>query len=442
MVVGASVAGLLAARALADHFARVTVVERDPAPLGPGPRRGVPQGEHAHLLFDGGAAAMERLLPGLCDELAAAGGLAADHSRDARWFHYGAWRPRLDSGLTLRAQTRPLLEWHVRRRVAALPNVRFLDGCEVVGLLGEAGERTVRGVRVRPRGEAGAERELPAALVVEAGGRGSRLPRWLRDRGHPAPEETEVRVDIGYATRQFERPPGARPDWLGLVVFPRPPHTTRLGVLLAVEGGRWMVGLQGGFRDYPPRDDAGFLEFARSLDRPELYEAIRDAVPATPIATYRFPSHLRRRYERLARLPAGLLVIGDALCSFNPIYGQGMSVCALEAEALAAALRRRGAGDGLARAYFRRAARIVDAAWLMATGADFLDPRTEGRRPPGTRLLSWYNRRVLELSATDETVYLRFLAVVNFRAPPTALFRPDVLWRVLFRRGAGATAGG
>ena len=214
-----------------------------------------------------------------------------------------------------------------------------------------------------------------------------------------------------------------------LAVYAQAPRSTRYAVVFPIEGNRWIVTLAGCLEDYPPGDDAGFLEFARGLDRPDVYEAIRHAESLSEIATFRFPAQQRRHYERMAHVPDRLVVMGDALCSFNPLYGQGMSVAALEAEALGALLADAPNLDGIGKRFFKRAARIVADPWLLATGADFLYPDVGGRRPPGSALLGWFNMRVLRRCGTDAEVARRFLDVMHLLRGPLALATPRLLLR-------------
>jgi 2-polyprenyl-6-methoxyphenol hydroxylase-like FAD-dependent oxidoreductase len=427
--------GLLAARVLAGRFDRVTVIERDPIPDGAEPRKGVPQGLHVHALFGGGVAVIERLYPGIFAELVAAGAVACDFARDLRWYHQGVWKLRTESGLRSFWQSRPFLEAHVRRRTAGAPGVRCLDHCEVVRLLSDAAGTRVTGVEVRRRGGAEATEHLAADLVVDASGRGSRTPQWLAALGYAAPEETTVGVDIAYASRYYERPADGGRDWEVLAVFATPPGRTRTGYLFPVEGGRWLATAVGYLGDHPPEDEQGYLEFLRSLEVPDFYEAVKDARPLSPISTFHFPAQHWRRYDRLARFPDGLIVLGDAVCSFNPVYGQGMSVCALEADLLDRMLRDCGGAAtpaGFSKRFLRRAAGLVGTPWLIATSSDFMYPRTQGRRPFGTGLLNSYFARVFRRCARDKDVLLRFYRVLHLLDQPITLFHPSVLFRVLF----------
>ena len=425
-------AGLLAARTLADCFERVTVLERETLPTEPEPRKGVPQGHHIHLLLRSGADAIETLYPGFFKELVQRGGVPVDFSTaEGSWFQHGVWKQRPLGRLLVHSQTRPFLEQHLRTRLAAIPNVKIVDQCRTVGLELDTDRSRVIGVMIKRSGEGmPSEAELMRSdLVVDASGRNSVTPKWLESGGFVQPPETSVAVRIGYATRFYEAP---LRGWKALAVYSRAPMSTKSGVVFRVEGNRWIVTLMGCLGDYPPIDEEGFLEFARQLDDSAVYDWLQTANPLSPAVPYRYPSHLRRRYERLTRFPEGLLVSGDALCSFNPVYGQGMSVCALEALALRDCLWKETAGDEpLWRAFFKAAARIVEGPWTAATGADFLHPRVEGQRPPCAALHNWYLDRVLKATGRDSYVSTCFYEVVHLLRKPSALFRPALLVRVL-----------
>jgi hypothetical protein len=294
------------------------------------------------------------------------------------------------------------------------------------------------GVRVQP--QAGADDTiLPAALVVDAGGRGSRTPQWLEALGYPPVEETHVKMDVGYTTCFFRRPPGFAANWKMLILIPQPPHETRMGLLLPMEGDQWMVSLCGWHRDYAPADRAGFLDYARTLPVPDLYHAIKDAEPVTPIAVHKIPSNQWRHYERMARFPEGLAILGDALCSFNPTYGQGMTAAALDVTVLETCLRRHAARrapslDGLADYYRHKVAGAVATPWLLATVEDFRYPQTEGARPPVTPLLHWYLDHLYAATEHDPRLVTRFLRVMHMHSSPATLFAPPTAFRVLTAR--------
>ena len=441
VVIGASIGGLLAARALSSHFDQVTIVERDRLPDEPLVRKGVPQAAHAHGLLASGYRVMDSYFPGLMDELEALGAPQGDVARDFLWFQFGRWKLRHEVGLRGITVSRPCLETTICRRVRELPNVRFLEEYDAVKPCFDVAAGAVAGLRVKSR-DRKAEETVAADLVVDATGRGSQSPAWLEEWGFGQPKMMTVKIDVGYATGVFERKPGDFFNSVGGVVAGAPPAETRTGAVLAAEGNRWVITLVGSVGDYPPTNRQEWTKFAASLPSPVVHDLITSARPLTDIASFRFPANQRRLYEGMKRFPRGYLVIGDAICSFNPLYGQGMSVAATEAQALDDSL---AAGlDGLAARFYAKASTIVDIPWLIATGEDLRYPQVEGTRPPGSSLVNRYLERVHAAASDDPVVCRKFFHVLNLLAPPTSLMAPAVMLRVLARRapqGAGTPWG-
>lgn len=434
VVAGASLAGLLAARVLADHYDEVLLIDREALPAGNAHRRATPHTWHAHGLLARGRDVMEQLFPGITEEWLAQGGRRGDAQRSVA-FYAGTQRfAPGDSGITGIAVGRVVIEGSVRRRVLALPQVRVLAPWRVQGPLWDAAGQRVRGLCVAPEDDGGTAFELAADLVVDATGRASRLPQWLAGLGFPVPQEERVGADIRYATAYFERRSGELPG-LEVVIGTATADHPRPCVLIAQEQDRWVVTLAGYGNDAPALDRAGFLARARSCV-PEIAAVVGAGRFLSEPRGYRFPHSQRRRVERLARWPRGLLAVGDALCSFNPIYGQGMSVAAAEALALHEELA--GAREGLELRVLRRAARIVDTPWTTAAGADLAIPAVEGARPLPVRLVNRYMARLFEAACTDPRVGRAFLAVAHLLRPPASLFAPALLWRVF--RAAGCRA--
>jgi 2-polyprenyl-6-methoxyphenol hydroxylase-like FAD-dependent oxidoreductase len=428
VVLGASMAGMLAARVLADAYAQVTVIDRDELPETPMHRRGVPHGRHIHGLLARGQQALEELFPGLTAELVTHGVPAGDMLADTRLYLSGHRLRQAHAGLVVLCASRPVLEGHVRARVRALPNLIVLDRCDIAGLAAAPDGRRVTGVRVLRRADGSAEQVLGADLVVDATGRGARTPVWLEALGYSRPQEDQVRIGLGYATRTYRLPPDALGGDLAVLQAATPQHP-RTGALQMLEGERWMLTLGGILGDHPPTDPDGFLAFARSLRFPDIYETIRDAEPLDDPVPFRFPASVRHRYERLDRFPDGLLVLGDAVASFNPIYGQGMSVAAVEALALRRHLER--GTEPQPRRWFRDLARLVDVPWEIAAGGDLVFPDVQGRRTPKSRLLNAYIARLHAAAAHDASLASAFVRVAGLVAPPQTLLRPGVALRVL-----------
>jgi 2-polyprenyl-6-methoxyphenol hydroxylase-like FAD-dependent oxidoreductase len=423
IVVGGSMAGLLAARVLSDHYQQVSVVERDTLPAQPQHRRGVPQSCHTHGLLASGSRVLESLFPGISDALVEAGALTSDVVRDCRWFFEGACLARVPSDLKGLLMTRPMLEAAVRVRVLSNPKVRTCDNSAVEGLILDDDGARVIGVRI-------AGQTLAGDLIVDATGRGSRTPQWLQSLGYEKPREETVQVGIGYATRFFRRRPADLAGDLAAVIPPTPAGK-RGGVMLAQEGDRWTVTLIAHFGNYPREDLAGFIEFARSLPAPYIHEVVSSAEPLGDAASTRFPASIRQRYEALKRFPSGYLVFGDAICSFNPIYGQGMSVAALQAVELEKSLT--ASGDDLAKIFFRRARKVVDIPWSIAVGSDLRIPETVGPRTMYVRIINWYMSRLHQAAHADAIASLAFHQVGNLLAPPPSVMHPRVAVRVLSR---------
>jgi 2-polyprenyl-6-methoxyphenol hydroxylase-like FAD-dependent oxidoreductase len=423
VVIGGSMAGLLAARVLADYFAQVTILDRDSLPDTAVPRKGIPQGQHAHALLGRGQAILEELFPGLTQSLVNEGAALGY----GRYFSGGGYLcpvPNAQPGLFV---SRPLLETAVRSRVLALPNVHLSDQCDVLGwTTDEAGAR-ITGVRLIRRPAGSAAVTLPADLVVDASGRGSRTPAWLESLGYPKPEVELVEVGMSYASRLYQRQPGDMDGNMTINIAPTPTNKRACG-MLAQEGDRWIVTLAGYFGDHPPTDAQGYLAFASRLPTLDVYNFIRTATPLTDPVSFKFPSNQRRRYERLDRFPDGLLVIGDAICSFTPIYGQGMTVAAMEAIVLRDCLA--AGSKALAPRYFRQVSRVVNIPWSITVGNDMSLSET-ANRPLPARLIGWYMSKLLIAAQHDPEVTLAFMQVARLHNAPSSLLHPHVALRIL-----------
>jgi 2-polyprenyl-6-methoxyphenol hydroxylase-like FAD-dependent oxidoreductase len=433
LVIGASMAGLLVARVLSDHFEQVTILERDKLPDGPEFRNGVPQARHAHALLAQGQEIMQEFFPTLAADLKEIGAPIMRWGTQTATLTAGGWTKRFDTGIVTNVCTRLSLEWLVRRRLSERTNVRFISQADVQSLLTTPDRNTVTGVVVESRVDHTTQ-TLEADFVIDASGRESKALEWLRDLGYGETPEETVNSFLGYATRWYEAPQDLQYDWQTLLIGTRPDEgQMRGGSIFHVEGDRWAVILVGVNKDYPPTDEDEFVEFARSLASPVLYEAIRYAKPISPVYGYRRTANRWRHYERLSRMPERFLVMGDAFCAFNPVYGQGMTVAAMQARELDRALAERNADlTGFSTPMQKRLAKVVNTPWLMSTGEDLRFPLTEGQRPgAAARFIQKYMDRLLRVVPHDERVGMAFLQVMNLTRPPTSLFSPAIAFTVL-----------
>jgi 2-polyprenyl-6-methoxyphenol hydroxylase-like FAD-dependent oxidoreductase len=438
VVIGGSLSGLVTARVLTDHFEQVTLVERDCFPQqGPAFRKGVPQSRHVHILLPSGQTALEQLFPGLQDDLLAADAVWVGFPEEVLWLSAAGWSQRFPTSHPLLASSRVLVDWTVHRRLTNIPNICVLEQREVVELTANGSGSTVNGVRLRVRDHGRSDRTetFNADLVVDASGRSSRAPDWLQALGYERPPEAVIDAKLRYATRIYAPPPGFGVDWKGLIFQARPPEDARSGILLPLEGDRWIVGVQGVGDDHPPTDEAGFIEWIRGFRSPVLYEAIRAAEPRSPIYGFGNTANQRRRYERLRHSPEGFVVVGDAACTFNPVYGQGMSVAAVTALALGRVLQEHHGREGLARALQRQVAKCNADAWLISSGEDLRYHTTTGARADRRiRFFHRYMDRVTRTAMTDQAVNRAFGDVLSLLALPTSLFRPSIALKVLSKQ--------
>lgn len=428
VVLGASMAGLVHAVPLAERFERVTLVDRDLVPDRAEPRRGVPQGEHIHLLVPGGLTRLEGLLPGVPGDLAARGAHVIE-ARDWRCYMGGARLALRDSDLRITGATRPLIESVVRDRVLALEGVELLDGWSARGLTTTEDRGRVTGVRLRSSADPREHRNLVADLVVDTMGRGSPSPGWLDELGYSVAEEQRLKVDVHYTTRLFHRDPNDL-DGTRHVLVDVPADGRRGGVALAVEDGRWLVTLIGLLGERAPSDLDGFIEYASSLWTGDLHDIVKGAVAVGDPSTQSFPAFSWHRYDRLERLPERYLVSGDAVCSFDPRFGQGMAVAITEATELGRVLDRNGL-EGVGERLLSAARPTVQDAWALATGTDLGNPEVDGPRPLAWRLTNAYMQRLLSAAHQDPVVASAFIRVVGMLDRPQGLVHPHILWRVL-----------
>ncbi|HEY0640005.1 MAG TPA: FAD-dependent monooxygenase [Pseudonocardiaceae bacterium] len=429
VVLGGSMAGLITARVLSDAYAQVTVVDRDVLSGVDTPRRGVPQGPHAHGLLVRGHQILEELFPGLTDDLQAADTPIGDLNGDIRWIFGGQRVAHGNYGLPCLSVFRPKLEAYVRSRVQKIPNITVIEQTDIVGIVASEDRTRIVGARVQSQEQGSTERVLHADLVVDATGRGSRTPVWLEELGYQRPEEEKIKIGLAYTTQQFKLPfdvfqgdlsinPVGGPDMPRGAIFSRLSESDPLHASLTLTG---MVG------DHPPADREGFLAFAKTLPAKEIYEAVKDAEPLTEAVTFRFPASQRRRYDKLSSMPGNFVVLGDAACSYNPLYGQGMGVAAIEGTTLREHLRR-GPLEPLK--FQRDIAKVIAAAWEVGANGDLQFPQVEGKRTLKAKLGNAYNAKVIMAGMLDAEITNKFFRVACFIDPPTVLLRPATMLKV------------
>jgi 2-polyprenyl-6-methoxyphenol hydroxylase-like FAD-dependent oxidoreductase len=423
IVMGGSVAGLCAAAALAKNFDRVTVLERDPAP-GPAPerRRGVPQAAHPHALLRKGQEIMDELFPGAFEGLAKDGAIRRDMGTSFRWFQFGKWKVQSRLGSDVWFQSRPLLEHHLRRSLAQNPKVELCFGAAIERPLHANGR--VYAVRMRDGTEHAAD------LIVDATGRGSRSATWLEDWGYAAVHEQRVNIGMGYVSGVFEAPTGTSSSSDAVAVYHHAPVCKRGGLAFPIEGGRKIITLIGYHGDHAPTDIQGFRAWAKTLLRPDVSDLIDSLELVGQLHKHTFPQQIRRCYARMLRLPERYLIIGDAMCSFDPTFGQGMVVSAVQADLIASRCKPGTSTTRLQRAL----ARLTSMPFTITANEAHRWAETSGWLPPLSALQRAYFSKVYEASNRDPEIYDALLKVMHFLAPPTSLVRPQLIWRVLVGR--------
>lgn len=429
-VLGASLGGLMTARVLSQYFEKVILIEKDEVHRHPESRKGQPQTRHLHGLLPAGFKIISSYFPDIPEALEQNGANLMDFAETMVWKTYGGYRKSFNMNLNAVIMSRPLLEHLVRERVLALPNVQIMDNTAVKKLIASTDNQRIVGIQIAPKD--GEETiSLNADFVVDVTGRSSRSPQWLSDLGYETPPISEVKVNVGYATRLFKRDPNHPLSKSWMLYTPQAPIETRFGGLFPVEGDRWVLSVGGWHGDNAPLDEASFMAYVKSLPMPELYDTVSQCEPISDIMPYKFLSSLRRHYEKMKRFPLGYLVLGDAVSSFNPTYGQGMTSASLQAAELDKILKENIPEKQLAGTFFKRAAQVIDIPWSLAVGEDFRFAETTGPKPAGIDFINKYVARVHQATLKDEVVCEAFLKVMSLLEPPTSLFHPRILWRVM-----------
>jgi len=433
VVIGAGMGGLAAAGALAQHFERVEILERDRLAGSAASRSGTPQDRHPHGLLAGGLRALDQIFPGYKRDLAAAGAVPVSFAREVQFERPDVGvLPKRDFGISMLCATRPMIELVLRRRAEAVENVTLRPASRVTGIVPAADGDGVRGIRFV--NGSGASETVNADVVVDASGRGAPTLTLLDTLGWDRPQMTEIGVDISYATAVVEIPHDAPAEWKLVLTLPDPPHVALHSVLAPTEDGRWIIAIADHNATSWIETWDAFLEASRSLITPTVYNALRYAQPPEGIRHYRFPVSTWKHFERLPRLPRGVLPVADALCRFNPIYAQGMSSAAKQARLLEDVLQR--AADEpdpiatLQSGFMSEVASVLETPWTMSTGADLAFPQTRGERPDNFAEAQEFEAALFRAAVADPVVHRAMLEVAQLLEPQQRLREPDIMRRI------------
>jgi 2-polyprenyl-6-methoxyphenol hydroxylase-like FAD-dependent oxidoreductase len=433
VVVGAGIAGIAAARVLADWFETVVLLERDFLPDAPTYRTGAPQARHPHVLLLGGQQALEELFPSLDSDFMAAGSVPLQVNRDLREeLPDGQPIPQRDFGLTCFALTRPRIEHILRQRLAQQPNIIIQDGTRVVDLLAEPNGRRIKAVRCESVTD-NRSQIVPADLVVDASGRGQLTVGYLKATGRPF-QQTEIDIDIKYSTAVLDIPDDTSRDWKAVITHNKAPYLSRRAVILPIEGNRWLMTALGYRDDHPPAEWSEILSFLQHLTTRTIYDAVSKLRPKDRVARFGLPASVWRHFESVAEFPDNLLPIGDAICRFNPAYGQGMSVAAKEAVVLRHVLATHAPAPdpfkGLSRAFLCEVGSFIETPWTMAALPDLAFPEVRGERPADLNRSLAFQHALMRLAGDDREVQRLRTEVWHMLKPPSALRTPEIIRRV------------
>jgi 2-polyprenyl-6-methoxyphenol hydroxylase-like FAD-dependent oxidoreductase len=433
VVVGAGIGGLSAAGALAKYFDRVDIIERDGLPASAGSRSGTPQDRHPHGLLAGGLRALDRIFPGFECDLAAAGAVPVTFAREVQFERPDVGvLPKRDFGISILCATRPLIELMLRRRAEAVANITLRPASRVIGIVPAAGGAGVRGVQFV--NGSGRFETLDADLVVDASGRGAPTLMLLDALCWERPQMTEIGVDITYATAVVEIPPDATAEWKLVLTLPDPPHLALHAIMAPTEDGRWITAIADHSATAWIETWDAFLEASRSLITPTVYNALRYAQPPEGIRHYRFPVSTWKHFERLPRLPRGVVPVADAFCRFNPIHGQGMSSAGKQARLLQDVLSRAVAEpDPIAAVpagFMAQVASVLETPWTTSTSADLAFPQTRGERPDNFAEAREFEAALFRAAVADPVVHRAMIEVAQLLHPHQRLHEPDIARRI------------
>ncbi len=432
IVIGGSIAGKIAAKALSESFRQVTIIEAGQEPTEKAPRKRVPQSYHPHVVLKGGEAAIEKLFPQITSELIEDGSTLTNFTGDLKWHHFGSWKKPFTGELIMVQQSQPMLDSHLQRRINHVSNITTRYETMSEQLLIDRQHNKVCGLRVRSL-KTRTEEELSADLVVDASGFGSKSRSWLKTYGIEVKEE-RVGIQLFYASRLVRLKKEKRPDWYNLLISPSFPNNPYGAYIQTIEDDRFSVTFSGYVNERAPQTNEEFFSYAHKLPETDVLDFLKQAKPITDIKIHRIPYQVRRRFDLAKHIPGGFVVIGDAHCRFDPVFGQGISVAAMEAIELQRRVQHVTSLDqSFTKAYHKKISKIIATPWDMATTEALRHQNITGDRSLAQPMKQWYSKKVYELSASDPEIYIRLVRVMNLIRSPHHLFHPKV-WLAMFKK--------
>ncbi len=431
IVLGCSLSGLLTAKVLSKHYQKVTIIEKDKVNNIPESRKGQPQTQHVHALVKSGLSILEEYFPDIKKDLVASGAVEMDLGDSSIFYSYGGLRERSNSDIDIVTMSRQLLEFLIRRYTLNISNIVLLDQMVFEKLNLTEDKQKIKGVSIRDT-KNNMSFHTDGDLIIDTTGRGSRTPKLLDLIGFKAPENSTVKINVSYHSRIYKRDINdPRSDKI-IVLKAEPPLEKVDAMLLPIEDDRWMLTIAGWHKTNPiPNSEKELLMMFKSWPHLDFYDILSNSTPVSEFITYKFPQSLRRHYEKLDEFPLGYLVLGDAVCSLNPVYGHGMTSAAFQAKELDKLLEKHIPENKLAKIYFKKISKIIDQCWLISTIEDFRYPETIGKRPKGIKLINRYMTRVHRVSIHNTLVRNTFLEVASLLKTPKTLFYPRVLWKLI-----------
>jgi len=430
IVMGGSIAGILAARVLSDFFKEVIIIEKDEKSSFSKKRKSIPQGSHLHVLLDGGLKVFDELFPNFSKDLKSKGSIIVDSQNDVAWYHFGVWKTRYISKLKASFQSRPFLEHHLRNRLLEqCQNIKLLDSTNITGLNYDSKKDRIIGVKIENN------KIINANFIIDATGRTSSNYKWLKEHDLETPYEEKIKIGMGYTSMLFKPKQEylKNCNWKALFVYPYAPYNTKYGAVIPIEkdknGDRYMVALSGALEDHASRDKEGFLNHAKLLANDKIYQFIKNSSSISDFSYFKSPENIRRYYEKLSNPPKGIISIGDTIAVVNPIYGQGMTVIAYEAKALQKSLKQ--GLKNIETRYYKEITPTINIAWDVTSGEDFRYPQVRGKRSLKLKFQNIYSKHLFILSGSNRNVWHDFAQVLHFIKHPLNIFRPHMVFNVI-----------